>query len=1140
MVRLSSRALALILLLLSSLMLQAQTSTDDAAPDEGPPIVRERTIYVPFEKLAEIFEKAGRGSFLSYEQLNELLAIVRAATTTGAAPLEATVEGGVYRGTVDGQRVRFDVTFEVETYRGRWQRVDLPFQGVALESVNTPDEVTLTARPEGGYSLWVERPGRHSVELRFTVPIVESPGKKAIAFQFPRLVSSRLELTLPDADAQIEVAGDPAQSTEAVEGGQRLTVFLGSNTQVGVNWSPPPGRAVDAGAVVIAEQTIFAHLRERVLELRVRVQYSVERGEAREFRVTLPPDTQLISVEGENIREWAPEGNELRVSLHTSVRDDYRLEFTTERLLDAVPERLALPVPRVQNVLRETGWLIFTYDEGLRVRPESTENLSQLDRQQIPTEGDRVLGYSYLAQPIAWTATIERITPRIEAATNSVVVLGEQEDLWIGDLRYAIRRAGVFSVRFRIPLGWTVLQVGAPDVVDEFLVAEVGETDAREQEVTVNLKEKATGELTLPFRASRDGSARLGAGESRDLSLAPPYLPDVERVRGLFGVSAPRQVDTVTRDRVGLVDAEPAELERSGIAGRVPSGSSVPRVFRFRTQPSRVTLRLTGKQTGLEVVAQHLVEVADSELRFTHWLDYDILYAATDRVAFFAPTALDDVLQIETQQRTEIQRRAVAGGLTRWEIQLQPAVLGAVTVKVTHSRPLTGMVAGRGESFDVPLIRPDQAQSEVGFVAVRKEGNLEIAITGGEWESIEPVSLPDRLRRGKIYRALRFFGGSPRLVLGLTRYDYQPLAQTTVPLIHLKSLLSREQRIKTRATIFLKNAGRQFLELEFPSEARIYSLTVAGERQAPKRRADGVTLIDIPPSLDAEGTFPVVVVYETALSGDGDPLALWGALQLETPTLGGEIPVGRIEMDLYLPPEFRYYGWSGSLDPRGRVGEDEQVSWWARFKSLLGGDEAQASPDDASGAWVRAPADLELPTRGYHHQPLETLGGVGSATFSFVDERLFWTIDAAIFLIAFALAWIVVRRRPASAPLIALAAIALVGASLSIGVTREMMLSALVAVGLAYLLVLFRHAGGAWAQRREARLAMAPDPFLEDAPTPRAPGRKKPKLGKKRRVGKRGRDDSDSDETDEDDAADPDATDSDSTNSDDEKGAKHD
>ena len=53
-----------------------------AAKEGAKPVVREQTIYIPYEKLRKTFEKEGRGVFLPYEKFRELWDAAREATRT--------------------------------------------------------------------------------------------------------------------------------------------------------------------------------------------------------------------------------------------------------------------------------------------------------------------------------------------------------------------------------------------------------------------------------------------------------------------------------------------------------------------------------------------------------------------------------------------------------------------------------------------------------------------------------------------------------------------------------------------------------------------------------------------------------------------------------------------------------------------------------------------------------------------------------------------------------------------------------------------------------------------------------------------------------------------------------------------------
>jgi hypothetical protein len=70
----------------------------------------------------------------------------------------------------------------------------------------------------------------------------------------------------------------------------------------------------------------------------------------------------------------------------------------------------------------------------------------------------------------------------------------------------------------------------------------------------------------------------------------------------------------------------------------------------------------------------HLVEISDGALKFTHIQrdpDFEILYAASDRLTFTAPSSLDTVLKVEAKEKKEVLKLATEGQLSVWQVLLQ-------------------------------------------------------------------------------------------------------------------------------------------------------------------------------------------------------------------------------------------------------------------------------------------------------------------------------------------------------------------------------------------------------------------------------------------------------------------------------------
>jgi len=1072
--------LLLPLLLLPTPLLAQKKGAPAPAAEPAVGAVRELAYYVPYEELEQVFESAGRGIFLPYD---EFLRLWRKAEGTPPderprPPTPTVVRGGSYTGVVGERSARLSASYVVESLEEGWTETRLPLDGVAIETVELSDLEALFVAREGSYSLLIPRPGPVEVRLAFSVPVIEEPGKRSIRFRVPPLAASRLELEIPEPELRVDV--EPllaATSTSAADGRTRLLAFLGDSDAVTVAWMPPLGRAGDDGALVHGTQRAHAALDERVLRLSTDIVIAVLRGEVDTFRIALPEGMQLIAVEGENLKEWRPVAGTLTVALHAAVKDSYRLQLRFERILEAVPPTLDVRLPRIEDLFKESGYLTFEHDPGLRARVTATEGLSQLDPEEVPEElrAPGRIGWRYLAPPVSLSLEVEKIAPRVRTEVVSVVSLGRTEDHWIGWVDGEIARAGVFRLSLAFPLGWEVESIGDPATVEEFQV----EDEAARRIVRVNLRSKALGAFRLPFRLVREGTARAG-----EVSVSPPVVLESEQDRGILGVAAPRSFEVVTAERSELVDADVDELFRTGILGQLPAEAAIPRAMRYRKHPASARLVLTERRTEIDLLAQHLVEVADGEIRVTHLLDHEILFAAVDAVRFRAPSVLDDSLTVEAKQKTQVRKVSSEGGLTLWEVGLQPPALGSLTLSIHHTIPLAALEAGVPRDVAIPLVRGVGARGVQGFIAIRKEGTLEVRPEATGMEAIDAGDLPDKLRRGRVYGGFRYFVAEPALSLSLTRYDHETLADAVVSRMRLRSVMSEERQLKTEAVLWMQNSGRPFLELALPADARILSLSVDGRSQSPRRRKEGSgTLVEIPRSAGPAGTFTVILVYEESLPGGA--MGRTGTARISAPEVLAGIPVGGIDLDLYLPRGYEYLAHAGNLHRRA----EDRPGTWERFQRLLGiaNERAMAVPEGGGGSLPATPAVvIELPTEGMELHRFETLAPTGTLSFRYIGSGLHGFLSFAL-LAAAALATALALRRVRAKALLAAALlfVALSGSWFTRGATAELAGSLLFGIVAGCAL----HGGrGAlagirsWrANRRAHRLALAPDPFIEEA-----------------------------------------------------------
>ena len=405
--------------------------TSDAG---SPAIVREKTVYVPYGKLDDVFERADRGIFLPYE---EFLRLWHAAQPRPPEPgpvkppADGVIRGGRYSGTVNGSIARFEVDYQIEALKEGWSELPLAFSNVAVESVTLSNPAALFSSEGGSYRLFLPERGKYDARLNFSVRITSSPGKKELEFGIPPVAVSQLSLTIPEEEVRVTVEPQMAATTTVHEGGAtKLSAFVGNASSVKIGWTPPASKVTEDGAVIFAEQFIRSYLGERIVRLRSEIRYQVERGEADTFRIETPDQMGLLKVEGENLRVWDLKDDLLTVTLHSPARGAYSLKLDFERILEQTPETLSLPLPVVRDVRRESGWISLSHDPALKIRVSSSTGLSQRDPQEVPENlrSELQTGFRYLAPPPPLGLDVETITPLVRTRTTSVMHLGQEED----------------------------------------------------------------------------------------------------------------------------------------------------------------------------------------------------------------------------------------------------------------------------------------------------------------------------------------------------------------------------------------------------------------------------------------------------------------------------------------------------------------------------------------------------------------------------------------------------------------------------------------------------------------------------------------------------------------------------------------
>ena len=1063
---------------------------EPATATENPPskvLVRERTVYVPYEKLKETFEKEGRGVFLPYE---EFLKLWNAAQPKEKPPEEinppaiAVVSGGSYTGVAGENAVRFEVTYKIRALGKNWSEVVLPLKNVAVESVTLSDPLAVFSPKGDGYALNLPKPGEYTLTLAFSVHVASKPGQRRIEFGIPPTAVSRLEMTIPEKDVRVEIEPKMAASQPTQENGAtKLLAFVGNSDHVAVTWMPPDSRIEKGKAVLIASQSMHVELGERILRLDSAVNFRIESNEEDRFRVKLPEGMRLLSVKGStNPREWSEKNGELIVQLHTPARDAFGLLLRFEKILDKTPDRLDISFPIVLDALREDGYITVGHDASLRLRVENSKGLSQIDARELPQDMRRenlFSAFRYVAHPLALAFSIEQIKPQIQSNAVALASIGTEEDTLSGWVDYTITKVGIFQAKLKFPARYEVASVGEPQTVEDFQAA----LEGAEKILTVNLKNKALGNFRLPFKLTAPGRAAPG-----DLIVESVQVLDTQQDKGLLGISAPKAFKLTTSERVKMTPANVQTLYAAGLLAQLPRDYEQPLAYSYTQQPASVKLGVERRQTEIRVTGLHTVIVSEAGLELSHKLEYVVEYAATDKLFFSMPSSLDEKLfSVQCAGMKEKRKVSEEQGRSKWEITLQEKVLGVIRVDINYKENLKGLEPEKPQEIPIPDIRAEDVKSQEGYIAVRKESALEIEPKTTNLEPLEAVNLPAEMRSsksaGNIYLAYRYFQPVRSLLLKLTRHVSIEVSNTVVDLMHATFVVSDLKRVKARIEMCVENArGEQYLALKLPHDATVFNAAVAGVGLNPlKREEDKSTLL----KLAASSTpFWVQIDYSAPLEAGEGTMGWAGSIELKAPEVLGGVPVNKIEASLYVPDEFAYYNFNGTLHVRNAREPESNVRRWVD-SHVADGAFTLIEPSLLQNL-PPIPGILgKLPTQGKLYR-LETLSPLGNFSASYCERKLLTLLDVLVFLGALLLGWLLIRRHRYSA-LWVCAGFILVPLCL-----RWLSESEAAEVPQAWLVAGLALAAFFLVERllkrihdwREERIARAPDPFLEDAVAP--------------------------------------------------------
>jgi hypothetical protein len=844
-----------------------------------------------------------------------VLALLLAGAGTAQAGGVVAISSATYTGMVTGNVARVEAVLVCKALAldetNGLAEAALFGAGAAVAEFHSDSRRAVLVRDGGGTAIRFSRRGTATVRATLIIPVGGGVARRTLAVAVPGALSSRLDLTIPEPEANVEApAAVSHHVTPLGEGRTRVEVLWGPSERLELAWLPRVKRAAEAAAMVFADTHSLVHFGGGIMSVRATLHYQVTQGERRELRIAVPAGQRVLRAEGDGLGSWDVQDvagtNILVATMAQGVSEACTLVIDTEAALAPLPTTVRVDLPQARDVVRESGLVALLAADELDVAVTRAEAIQKVDPEEFPRAASagkalrdgsnavaHVLAAYRFAKPgFALEVGLQGVQAEIEAQViNHLYVAHECVDV-AARVDYLIKRSGVFMLRLGVPADYEVTAV-----TGEHVAQWSEKTEEGQRVLLVQLRDRVSGACRLRVNLYRWLPG--GAGELVAVGVDPL---DATTWTGLIKVGSALGLQTKATSLSGLNEVPATSVENVGSGG----GALAYKFRRDRAAgdatPWSLTLAAESVDPWVRAEVVHEFRLDPAEMGLVEGrtrIRYDIQNAPVKEFRLRVPAVYRNV----DISGPNIRRRDQEGDT--WRVELQSRTAGSVTLNVAWDRELDV-----GQPLDLTGITTLATERETGAVLLFAPAPLQVAeaSTAGDVVRTDERDLPAWYgARGESAALIwRYLRPGWALTAGVQRYRDAEVLNVLIDRADFATVVAEDGQVMTEVKLTVRNTARQYLELALPVEATLWSAFVDGEAVRPSLRGDRL-LVPLVSGVARGEENRVNLMY---VSGTRFPPRR-GIVALETPAF--DAPVKNASWELYLPPDYAYARFGGSM-----------------------------------------------------------------------------------------------------------------------------------------------------------------------------------------------------------------------------------
>ena len=749
------------------------------AKDENPDdkTIREQTIYIPYEKLRDVFEKEGRGVFLPYAKFQELWNAARKTTTepaTSELPVDALISEIESEAIIGEKVVDVRATLKVEVFDENWVTVPLRLRNSAIRSATIAGQAARVVFDKAkGYQLLYHRQGdkpeQIELQIEYTRAFEKARGQSSVTFEAPQAPINRWRVQVPEAGMAVQVepmiaaTEAPAAKPDGDSKRTDLLAFVGVSPTVRIAWNPKAEGASGLAAFATVQTRQELMISEGVARSTNTLDYEISRSTLTQLVLEVPADQKVVNVFDRNVKRWNVEPGEggvqlIRVDLFEATQGKQSLVVELEKFSDAADSsyEVTAAVVRAVGVGRQQGVVVAQLERGLQGEAVKRVGLLQLDEGDLP-EGLRdkkwAFAYSYGAVPFELQLRVKKVLPRISVTELIDAELSSDKLLITWQGLFSIEDAGVFQLRVDIPDGFEVRSIHGKVIGKSQAVAVDSYHRVTDDSPTwlVNLSKKAFGKvgMTVQLRQQlEDENLLTPTGNASTIAIPLPRATavDVEFSQGSVVVVAPESLRVNPEKLEGLRSVSFPEAYKAIPATPVSSKLANP-VLAFSFATGAADLSITVQRRRPQVTVRQLLraEIAAGVVKYNVSFFYDVKYSGVKSLRIDIPASL----AADIRNTSKTLRKAkivpvpedVAEEYEAWSFAGETELLGPVVVPLEWERKIDELGIGKSNDIEIRRMTPMDVDRATGQIVISKSESIDVQPTG------KPEGLARSIRR---------------------------------------------------------------------------------------------------------------------------------------------------------------------------------------------------------------------------------------------------------------------------------------------------------------------------------------------------------------------------------------------------------